>query len=147
MRRLLEARLSKHASREYVQVLRLLETFSIEELTLAIEDALQLGTISFDAVKHLLLCRIRAKTASAGHAELSSSADGRSTNHPGVGLYGSCSKEWPHEPDHGTHRDASASARTSPEDVAPAHDAARVRSRRAAVRGLRISTTHATCCG
>ena len=61
MRRLLEARLSKHASREYVQVLRLLETFSIEELTLAIEDALQLGTISFDAVKHLLLCRIERR--------------------------------------------------------------------------------------
>jgi len=61
LRRLLEARLNKHASREYVQVLRLLETFSIEELTLAIEDALQLGTIGFDAVKHLLLCRIERR--------------------------------------------------------------------------------------
>jgi len=61
LRRLLEARLNKHASREYVQVLRLLETFSIEELTLAIEDALQLGTIGFDAVKHLLLCRIEQR--------------------------------------------------------------------------------------
>lgn len=61
LRRLLEARLNKHASREYVQVLRLLETFSIEELTLAIEDALQLGTIGFDAVKYLLLCRIERR--------------------------------------------------------------------------------------
>ena len=61
LRRLLEARLNKHGSREYVQVLRLLETFSIEELTLAIEDALQLGTIGFDAVKHLLLCRIERR--------------------------------------------------------------------------------------
>jgi transposase len=61
LRRLLEARLNKHASREYVQVLRLLETFSFEELTLAIEDALQLGTIGFDAVKHLLLCRIERR--------------------------------------------------------------------------------------
>ncbi len=61
LRRLLEARLNKHGSREYVQVLRLLETFSIEELTDAIEDALQLGTIGFDAVKHLLLCRIERK--------------------------------------------------------------------------------------
>jgi transposase len=57
LRRLLEARL-KHGGREYVQVLRLLETFSLEELTQAIEDALELGTIGFDAVKHLLLCRI-----------------------------------------------------------------------------------------
>lgn len=34
LRRLLEARLNKHGSREYVQVLRLLETFSLEELRL-----------------------------------------------------------------------------------------------------------------
>jgi hypothetical protein len=44
-----------------VQVLRLLETFSIAEVTRAIEDALQLGTVSFDAVKHLLLCRIEQR--------------------------------------------------------------------------------------
>jgi transposase len=61
LRRLLEARLRKHGSREYVQVLRLLETFNIVEVTLAIEDALQLGTISFDAVRHLLLCRIERR--------------------------------------------------------------------------------------
>jgi len=58
---LLEARLRKHGSREYVQVLRLMETFSMTEVTRAIEDALQLGTISFDAVKHLLLCRIEQR--------------------------------------------------------------------------------------
>jgi transposase len=57
LRRLLEARL-KHGGREYVQVLRLLETFSLVELTQAVEDALELGTLGFDAVKHLLLCRI-----------------------------------------------------------------------------------------
>jgi hypothetical protein len=61
LRRLLEARLKKHGSREYVQVLRLLETFDLSELTLAIEDALRLGTISFDAVRHLLLCRIEQR--------------------------------------------------------------------------------------
>ena len=61
LRRLLEARLRKHGSREYVQVLRLMETFSLAEVTRAIEDALQLGTISFDAVKHLLLCRIEQR--------------------------------------------------------------------------------------
>jgi transposase len=61
LRRLLEARLHKHGSREYVQVLRLMETFSIVEVTGAIEHALRLGTISFDAVKHLLLCRIEQR--------------------------------------------------------------------------------------
>jgi hypothetical protein len=61
LRRLLEARLKKHGSREYVQVLRLLETFDLAEVTHAIEDALQLGTISFDAVRHLLLCRIERR--------------------------------------------------------------------------------------
>ena len=61
LRRLLEARLRKHGSREYVQVLRLMETFAIEEVTHAIEDAVRLGTISFDAVKHLLLCRIERR--------------------------------------------------------------------------------------
>jgi transposase len=61
LRRLLEARLNKHGSREYMQVLRLIETFALAEVTRAIEDALKLGTISFDAVRHLLLCRIERR--------------------------------------------------------------------------------------
>ena len=61
LRRLLEARLRKHASREYIQVLRLMETFALTEVTNAVEDALRLGAISFDAVRHLLLCRIERR--------------------------------------------------------------------------------------
>jgi transposase len=61
LRRLLEARLKKHGSREYVQVLRLMETFALAEVTHAVEAALLLGTISFDAVRHLLLCRIERR--------------------------------------------------------------------------------------
>src|SRR6202163_1598196 len=61
LRRLLEARLSKRGKREYVQVLRLLETFSMAEVSKAIEDALRMRAISFDAVKHLLLCRIEQR--------------------------------------------------------------------------------------
>jgi len=38
-----------------------METFSIKDVTCAIEDALLLGTIGFDAVKHLLLCRIERR--------------------------------------------------------------------------------------
>ena len=61
LRRLLEARLRKHGSREYVQVLRLMETFELSEVTPAVEQALRLGTISCDAVRHLLLCRIERR--------------------------------------------------------------------------------------
>ena len=61
LRRLLEARLSKRGKRESVQVLRLLETFPMAEVTKAIEDALRMRGISFDAVKHLLPCRIEQR--------------------------------------------------------------------------------------
>ena len=61
LRRLLEARLKKGGKREYVQVLRLLETFPLHELTAAVEQALHLGTLSYDAVKHLLLCRVEQR--------------------------------------------------------------------------------------
>jgi hypothetical protein len=63
MRRLMEARLGKKGKREFVQTLRLLETFSMSEVALAIDDALRMSTISFDAVKHLLLCRIERRPA------------------------------------------------------------------------------------
>jgi hypothetical protein len=59
----MEARLGKKGKREYVQTLWLLETFTITEVSLAIDDALGMGTISFDAVKHLLLCRIEQRPA------------------------------------------------------------------------------------
>jgi hypothetical protein len=58
---LLEARLRKYAAREYIQVLRLLETFSLAEVTAAVVQALALNTISFDAVRHLVLCRIERR--------------------------------------------------------------------------------------
>ena len=63
MRRLMEGRLGKKGKREYIQTLRLLETFALAEVSSAIEDALRLGAISFDAVKHLLLCRIERRPA------------------------------------------------------------------------------------
>ncbi len=61
LRRLLEVRLGKPGKREYVQVLRLLEDFSLEDVRAAAGQAVELGTISFDAVKHLLLCRIEQR--------------------------------------------------------------------------------------
>jgi transposase len=63
LRRLMEARLGKKGKREYVQTLRLLETFTLLDVSRAVDDALRLGAISFDAVKHLLLCRIEQRPA------------------------------------------------------------------------------------
>jgi len=58
LRRLLETRMGKSGKREYVQVLRLLETFETDDVQAGVRDALRLGAIGFDAVKHLVLCRI-----------------------------------------------------------------------------------------
>ena len=61
LRRLLEARMGKPGKREFVQVLRLMESFKIDDVTAAVHDAIQRGVVGFDAVKHLLLCRIERK--------------------------------------------------------------------------------------
>jgi transposase len=61
LRRLLEARMGKPGKRDYVQVLRLLETFRLEDVHVAVREALRLGAIGFDAVKHLVLCRIERR--------------------------------------------------------------------------------------
>ena len=61
LRRLLETRMGRRGKREYVQVLRLLETFTQQEVQAAVKDAIRLGAISFDAVKHLVLCRLEGR--------------------------------------------------------------------------------------
>ena len=54
--------MGKAGKREYVQVLRLLETFALAEvLHGAVRDALRLGAIGYDAVKHLVLCRVERR--------------------------------------------------------------------------------------
>ena len=58
LRRQMEGRFGKRGRREYVQVLRLLETFSLPEVTAAVRQALRFPAIAFDAVKHLVLCAI-----------------------------------------------------------------------------------------
>ena len=61
LRRLLEARMGKKGKREYVQVLRLLETFEMSHVHGAVRQALDLGAIGYDAVKHLVLCRVERR--------------------------------------------------------------------------------------
>ena len=61
LRRLMEAHMLKMGRREYVQVLRLLETFGLDDLHGAVKDALRLRVTGFDAIRHLLLCRIEKR--------------------------------------------------------------------------------------
>ena len=61
LRRLLEARIGKKGKREFVQVLRLMEVFKIDDVVAGVRDAIGCGAVGFDAVKHLVLCRIERR--------------------------------------------------------------------------------------
>lgn len=63
LRRVLEARMQTRGRREYIQVLRLLEHFSMAQVEHAIKQAIGLGVLGFDAVKHLILCAIERRPA------------------------------------------------------------------------------------
>ena len=83
LRRVLESRMGRRGKREYVQVLRLLETFSQQEVAAAVKDALRLGAISYDAGKHLVLCRLEGR----GPGALSIPAPGPGEHHVRRGLH------------------------------------------------------------
>ena len=61
LRRLLEARMGKRGKREFVQVPRLLESFQPDDVLAGVREAIGRGVIGFDAVKHLMLCRIERR--------------------------------------------------------------------------------------
>ena len=61
-RRLLENRMGTRGRREYIQVLRLIEIFALEDVAAAIQAALSLSAISFDAVKQLVAARVERRT-------------------------------------------------------------------------------------
>lgn len=61
LHRLLQSRMGKKGKREYVQVLRLMETFDPMVVHGAIKQALHMGAIGYDAVKHLVLCQIERR--------------------------------------------------------------------------------------
>jgi len=63
LQRILERRSGTIGKREYVQVLRLLERFDMEIVHAAIKDALLRRAISFDAIRHLVLCRVERRPA------------------------------------------------------------------------------------
>ena len=70
------SRMGRRGKREFVQVLRLMETFSIEEVHQAVRDAIRLGALSFDAVKHLVLCGIEGRPPGLGPGAVSIPAQG-----------------------------------------------------------------------
>ena len=53
--------MGRPGKREFVRVLRLLETFPADEVHAAVQDAISRGATGYDAVKHLLLCRIEGR--------------------------------------------------------------------------------------
>ena len=53
----------KAGRREYVQVLRLLESFEMADLHVAVKNALRMGAVGFDAIKHLVLCQVEKRPA------------------------------------------------------------------------------------
>ena len=61
LRRLMERRSGNKGKREFIQVLRLMEVFEQDLVAGAVRDAIQLGTISFDAVKQLAVARIEQR--------------------------------------------------------------------------------------
>lgn len=63
LQRILERRSGTTGKREYVQVLRLLERFDIETVHAAVKDGLLRRAVSFDAIRHLVLCRVERRPA------------------------------------------------------------------------------------
>ena len=58
LRRVLETRMGNRGKREFIQVLRLMETFSEAVVAAAVTDAIRLGAPGFDAVKQLVVARL-----------------------------------------------------------------------------------------
>ena len=53
--------MAKRGKREFVQILRLLEVFRVEDVQAGVREAIARGAIGFDAVKHLVLYRIERR--------------------------------------------------------------------------------------
>lgn len=63
LRHLLEARMGNKGKREFIQVLRLLEVIQMNMVTFAVNEAIHIGAIGFDAIKQIALARIERRPA------------------------------------------------------------------------------------
>jgi hypothetical protein len=63
LRHLLEARMGNRGKREFIQVLRLMETIPPATVTEAVTEAIRFGAVGFDAVKLIALARVERRPA------------------------------------------------------------------------------------
>ena len=63
LQRVMEQRNQRRGRREFIQVLRLLETTKVQELCLVVRQAFERRAVSFDAIRHLLLCHQQRQIA------------------------------------------------------------------------------------
>ena len=63
LRHLLEARMGNRGKREFIQVLRLMETVPMMTVAAAVTEAIRLGAVGFDAIKLITLARIERRPA------------------------------------------------------------------------------------
>ncbi|WP_420891138.1 Mu transposase domain-containing protein, partial [Minwuia thermotolerans] len=61
LRHLLEARMGNRGKREFIQVLRLMETIAMPIVAEAATEAIRLGAIGFDAIKLIALARVERR--------------------------------------------------------------------------------------
>ena len=90
LHRLLEARMGKPGKREYVQILRLLETFDMDVVQGAIQQAIDMGAIGYRRCKASCAVPGRETTTTAGSGLLPVSPKGKCWSNASVQL---------HEPD------------------------------------------------
>ena len=127
LRRLLEARMGKRGKREFVQILRLLEVFRPEDVLAGVRAAIARGAIGFDAVKHLVLCRIERRPPRLD-LTVYPYLPRASVATTSAKAYLTCSREARRE------RYAAASARPSSQGAQAADLPARIRQARPAMR-------------
>jgi transposase len=61
---------NNNGKREYIKVLRLLETFSLDEVTQGIIEAERIGVFSYEAIKHLILKQVEHKPSTLSLSDL-----------------------------------------------------------------------------
>ena len=133
--------MGRRGKREFVQVLRLFEHFSPGEVHAAVRDALRLGALSFDAVKHLVLCRLEGRPPRLDLELYPYLPQGEGEHHVYTRLYDSPRREG------GMNRPVHAAAGTSPEGTETAQLPQGVREDGGPVRPPREWTTQGTCSG
>ena len=137
--------MGRKGKREYIQVLRLMELFARDVVAAAVNDAIKLGAIGFDAVKQLTLARVerRAPLARSGAPiHICRRPTWRRRARPTTRL---CSKEQRHDQDRATSRRFCSTHHLKALKL-PTF-LRRVREGRSRMRAPKASTIRAICCG